>query len=544
MKLIRTLVLVLAVILLAVSPVAAAARDMDLYCMFHCGGANVGDSTWFTAEELNPSYGQYNWSIVEARLDASVLPVHLFGIVVSLSPAGSLGYRDVSPSWWASTLEVTACGATGEFPAYNSSTWRSRYATLMRAFAQEYAGDSRIASFTVATGLDGEPQIAKEIGGCNWMTYVRGQHPDLEYRFGQWVATTIRASVIDWNPSWPAAYTGDPRLYFGNSTGGNGRYTRGAIVAGLYLSGNNIGLKQITATDIPDWDAWGSDIALNCGALSTMEYYPTVPRFFETKSGLGGVSATFWNFMSALTYEVDGFNLHPEHVTNRPTLPLGAFIAFRGPEYAEVSMGGDKRVSGRRDHWWLGMEETLDTATRVWQADLPAVTSGGIVYQAYYGDFAFDVKAGYEASIFDITYLDYGSATFDITWSKVGGSTGTHTVTRGGTNVWVEDTFTLDSFSNDDTSDIQVSGDVYLHMVELHHPAGEATPTPTNTGTPTSTPTGTQTPLPTATNTPTPTSGATLTMAQLVQTVSARMAIEQVPSWADGITILRATPTP
>jgi len=460
-----------------------AATGTPLFGMLDRETATSAAAVWFTAEEMNPSAGVYRWAVVEAKLSRFTKPVHLWGFaVVSLGPAGSVGYRVTYPRWWGAPHEVTVGGQKGYFPPYDSATWRSRYADLVRALGERYDGDPRLVHIAVGFGLDNENSIAKGA----WREATKF----LEYRHGQWVYEGIEV--------WAASFT-KTSLFLNNSVGGEARRAWGsrAVERGM-------GIKLVLGTDLPDMVAWvtTADPASITGALSILELYPGTPLMVESQHGMGGSRHTLWLWALAQRLGAVALSLHPEHITALASLdlPQGQWVMFRDREYAPTCWSG-KCVSGYPGDFARGIR-IVATGTRLWAANFPAGGDHPIIYQAREGTFALEITPPADNAAVRITYLDHGFAPFTVNGQMI---------QRRNTGQWQTAIINLARATT-----LTIGPDVHLHRVEVWpgaSPTATAIP-PTMTATSTASATSTRTATCTATLSPsaTPTCRSTATM--------------------------------
>lgn len=558
--------------LLAV-PVSASGnyKTARLFQMFDWTGKYPDDwpsAVFFTWEATNPSYGVYDWSRIDATLETTDLPLHLLLIVSTSVPN-----EDYTPQWVYTRLvnqgvdlptykgkyvgyKLERCGSVFVTPRYDSYSWKAAFQDFLCAFGQRYDGDQRIDSVVVSLGLDGEPQIAKTLDGCDWMAEVR-KIPGLEYHFEK-VLYDVMETYADAFPRTP--------LYMQVAVGGEAKAVRAKKAVELGMGLKHAGLQ----VDMPTWES-ERPCDLGTGSWDAMECYrSTANLWVESKSGLGNEESYYWSLLTGLSYNPVGMSLHPEYfevlperflawVNEHTGVPLeeliSVWIVMRDAEYPESSWTGSDGVKrtlhGKLGDIGQGINALLE-GPRVWRSDMPDIPAKEDKRSRQYRQgkiFEFDVADEYFSgrgySIM-VTWLDYGTGTWTIAYMTDSGVVQKKEIPYSNSGTWRVSVIPADHYVPEGAPDLWVVGPVALHKVEVvswdnvfnETPTVAPTYSPTITPAPTYTYTPTPpppppTPTPTVTSTPTstPIETATPTIGEIIEELRYRIAVElDVPS--------------
>lgn len=454
----------------------------------------TGTVVWWPWSQIEPANDAYNWAKIDAILDQQVKPVQLMILHHTSDYQSGQYFVDWTPSWiGVPTIKLTCSGLTANVPDYRSAVWRSHLLDMVADVGAHYDADPRVGSIIVATGLDGETQVVKPAGGCNWLSVLNTQASGAEYRFGQ----TITYLLDGYKAAWPTT------LKLLNNAPGSGRMARAdAAVA------RGIGLKH--SGMVPDGDFWeGSDDSL---WAFMAKYCGAQPCWVESAYGFGNYEHMRWSLFAGLHYHPVGMDLHKtwwdvvepatldwaaSHLNVTVADAPSAWVVLRDSEYPILT-----GASGHRGNWNFyaqatGGVQVLRTAMPAAQADWRSRQCRLASEIVFTPDAAF-VREGYTLRV---TYLDYGAGDVALTWNA-----GSATQARAGTGAWREWSLSLAGYVAPEPIKVALQGGGYVHMIELLDASTQtATPTPTATQYPTITPSPTATPTATATETSTPT---------------------------------------
>jgi len=462
----------------------------------------TGTVVWWPWSQVEPANDAYNWAKIDAILDQQIKPVQLMILHHTSDYQNGQYFVDWTPSWvGVPTIKLTCSGLTANVPDYRSAVWRSHLLDMVADVGAHYDADPRVGSIIVATGLDGETQVVKPAGGCNWLSVLNTQASGTEYRFGQ----TITYLLDGYKAAWPDT------LKLLNNAPGSGRMARAdAAVA------RGIGLKH--SGMIPDVDFHeGSDDSL---WAFMAKYCGAQPCWVESAYGFGNYEHMRWSLYAGLHYHPVGMDLHktwwdvvePEvlawadaHLNVTVADAPSAWVVMRDSEYPILT-----GASGHRGNWQFYASAT--GGVQVLKTAMPAAQADWRSRQARLGtEFVFTPDAAFvrPAYTLRVTYLDYGTGALEVSWPS-----GAATQARQNTGAWREWSLSLDGYVAPEPIKVAFAGGGYIHMIELLDASTQtATPTPTATDYPTITPSPTATA--TSTTTPEPTATATATAASV-----------------------------
>jgi len=539
--------------------------DEEDYQYTRPGLGPIGGTVYFTWSEVHTGPGEFDWRVLEEKLSRAAghwvtldgpepvqvpQPVQVFAVTQLSNPIRSyVPSRIPNGTLW---LNWGHCDAV-PVPNYKSDLVRSEYEAFVAEFGRVYGNDLRINSVVIGSvGIDGEAQLAKDAGDCQWSTAAK-EIPGLEYAWGQWVDASI--------PLYKEAFPNKP-LFFPIAVGGQARCHWADICAE-----HGVGLKHNGATtDLPDWES------SCCGAFAAFEDFPGL-RAIETKSGWLGSA---WDITGALTtVKPDMLVVHPDYLDNLPagllrqfsavlgktsaTTPY-AFIVMRGPLYPRIDWC---EISGKLtdDEMWLSR---VEGGQLLQGDDVPAAARGDYKGdQLRRGPMKLDLDADFDVSrnvTIAVDWFDQGEGSWGVTWWD-GDKWQGHTIYYDNLLAWRTALIvgvTLDSTGDEIIAgviaDIGISGEPYIHKVRVDSHANlfkepTATPEPTAIPFPTSgiTPTveKTITLTPTVTETPTPFSTRTLQedVYDYERHLNGRLFAELGPGWRVKVTIEGAMET-
>lgn len=596
-------------------------NDGEDFSITHSGIGPTGDGIWCYWGELNPGQGQYNWSKIDGPLaanagqtvtllDGTVIPKPLNLNIFYHTGGGSAAtgwFTDWTPDWLypgtyvingrEAGYKVQSGGQWAAIPWYDKSVWRDAVGQMIRAVGERYGDNEQLQAVVIATGLDGETQLAKETTGggatINWTNACFGppETNAIPHYFRTRAIPTIMAS---YRQAFP-----DKALFINAAPGGSDiRQDVGPIAAS---HSPKIGLKHSgLAVDMQGHTGYAGDgttrvtldtVSTYTGHFGSWDhiriYSETLPIWLESAYGLYSVEWGYWALIAGLHYHPDAIDLHenwfemmPDDIlywvqgylgkdyTNAPD----TWTALRDTEYAKTESGDDYQ-SGHPGDWCYYLYR-MDgkpggNTVRLYKADLPTAAQNHIYgRQARRTDQAngqqyiylnVDDRYPYAGQVpasetngkvyWDITlkFVNRGTDTLAVQYKNYAGEIVTQTIRKGASlgaaNTWVEQTLRItDGYltNNLEGADFRIwSGndgeDEIVHMV-----VAKGTWATGEEPTITPTPTASHTPQATTTATPiTETPTATATEAPLPPVTLApwkRCSIPQrIPIWTHGI---------
>jgi hypothetical protein len=379
----------------------------------------------FYWSELEPTAGNYNWSIVDSWLDD-----HPNGIIqVFFHTSGMTG--DVNFQLWLPPgvpyYTITNSGKTAYIPAYDQTAFRSRYISFINAFGARYDGQPVIACL----GLDGESQCAKTQDGVDWITACYGTDANaVPYRF----RTTYLDAILE-------AY----RDAFPNSTvlvncAPGGTDTRKRVLPLAIDLG--LGLKHSGVID--DTDSWlGYDASGNpptlAGVLNgtytgLLGLWDIIRMGYEagltivTESAYGMCPDPMKAVYAALSYHPTAMTWHKEWFNSlltesqldwaelylgrtKSTTP-GVWWAHHQSVYPKIAVGSSGYYSGHGHcEFWL-----YQTNSTTWTVDSGVTLSNVRVSVEYTGTGTMTINGqNYSLGASGSAYADITSAVTQVT---------------------------------------------------------------------------------------------------------------------------------
>ena len=534
------------------------------YQTLHPEYGPIGSMHFVTWEQINPGPGQYNWAAIDNQLaqeaslrvtlpDGRTIPkpvtIQVDLYLAQYPKQGSYFFYDCTPQWVYQAMgdrpsiggrlvgHVLTCGTTrGVVPAYDSETWRSAHAEMVRALGERYGKHPQIAAVFICTGIDNETKLVKDTSGCAWGDIANQQAGGLSYNFQKFV----REAVANYRAAFPTK-----PVYVLNGAGDHWLGARAAAAQTPPAGIKHCGLA-------PDWPSWNRMFA-------TYETYSqTLPIWLETRYGLGNPEDRYWTFVAGLHYHPDAIDVHPEFITQSDpgwllfvdqhlgrtveTTP-DVWTVLRDSEFPLNPTTGESGHVGDWQFWLYRQDsEPGNKTVRLQRADLPAACQDQVYSrQARRTDqgtgnpyMSFNVDDGYPfaaqkplraggavAYRVDLKLLNAGSDTLSLEYRNWAGQLVRQTVRKGPAlgpaDRWVDLSFVLDDayLANGlpGGADLRLScngdGDEVVHMVRVQGawggppPPPTAAPPPPASGTPTPTPT--RQPTSQAPPTPTPT---------------------------------------
>jgi len=510
----------------------------------------IGGVVWSTWEDIHTGPGCLTLTKIDVKLDVArsmtvtlssgevvskPVVIQIFPYLSSTSKAGWTAYGwDATPGWVYRKIgdrptesgrlvghRLTCGGSVAVVPAYDSYTWRSSFAEMVALLGDRYDDDPIVEGIVIATGIDGETQPIKAMGGINWTQVMNDQAPGNEYRFSQF----WRECVDRYADAFP-----DTPVWLDNAAGGSG--TRRASTE--YAAAHGIGI-QISAMvpDIDSWQGYGEWWGLWDGPRF---YSDTLSVAAETRMGYGSDEVRYWTLLAGLSQQPDVMMVHPDYIRDVDPAFLGwvnehlagindpavsAWTVLRDMEYPLV-MWGDDGASGHPGDWVYGLQRVAGGDVIVPGEQLPA---GDIrSRQARRTDqingdttITFQVIKPLEGDryYFRMWYVDNGIDLLSVKWNG-----NEHFVIKRDSGEWREITIELFDYEPHQliAVDCKGDGDEALHMAELlvserigptqtpttASPTATASPTPSRTATPSATATSSATATRTATLTLTP----------------------------------------
>ena len=567
------------------------------FAVLHPGIGPVGDGIWCYWDELNPSQGGYNWSKIDdplgknagqtvTLLDGTVIPKPLNLNIFYHTGEGTADdgwFADRSAQWLypsdAPVINGRKAGhkiVSGEqfaaIPWYDQSVWRSAVDQMIRAVGARYGSNQQLQAVCITTGLDGETQPAKIMGGINWTDAMfvppnNEEAGDVPHYFRTRAIPTIMAS-------YRAAFP-NKALFVNAAPGGSDiRQDVGPIAAS---HSPKIGLKHSgLAVDMMGHTGYASDgtTRVTLDTVSTYDghfgswdhiriYSETLPIWLESAYGLYSEEWGYWALIAGLHYHPDAMDLHENWFDMMPEETLYWVQGYLGKNYLDApdtwtvlrdteypkTISGEYYQSGHMGDWcyYLYRKDGISggNTVRLYKADMPVAAQSHIyARQARRTDQAggqqyiyFDVDDRYpytgkipssEANgevYWDVTlkFINRGTDTLAVQYKNYAGQTVSQTIRKGASlgtaDTWVEQTLRIsDGYFNDNLegADFRIwsgndGADEIVHMVVAEgnwSTGSEPTVTPTSTPSNTPVPTSTATPV---TQTPTVTHTPTAT---------------------------------
>lgn len=383
----------------------------------------------FYWSELEPTAGNYNWSIVDSWLAG-----HPNGVIqVFAHTSGMTG--DINFQLWLPSgvpyYTITNSGKTAYIPAYDNATFRSRYISFINAFGARYDGQPVIANL----GLDGESQAAKTQSGVDWITACYGTDANaVPYRF----RTTYLDAILE-------AY----RDAFPNSTvlvncAPGGTDTRKRVLPLAIDLG--LGLKHSGVID--DTDSWlGYDTSgnpptlegvLNGTYTGLLGLWDIIRMGYEagltivTESAYGMCPDPMKAVYAALSYHPVAMTWHKEwfnslltesqfdwaelYLARTKSTTPGVWWAHHQSVYPKIAVGSSGYYSGH-GHCEFWLTQTSDTT---WAVDAGVTMSNVRVTVQYTGTGTMTINGqNYSLGASGSAYADITSA---VTQVKVTGA--------------------------------------------------------------------------------------------------------------------------
>ena len=152
----------------------------------------VNSTSLFYWSRIEPAPGRYNWEPVDkwlAERDRSILQVYLH----TTDQMGSAYFRAWQPHGLPAPYLIRASGQSAVIPTYDRLELLETYRRFIGALGERY--DGRVAGVVAVTGLDGEAQAAKQMGGVDWIDACYGTEANaVPYRFeNTWVPEVLEA---------------------------------------------------------------------------------------------------------------------------------------------------------------------------------------------------------------------------------------------------------------------------------------------------------------------------------------------------------------
>ena len=369
-------------------------------------------------EAVNPTPGGYDWSAIDAQLEAArqVSVTLSSGVVISQplvlqvlphlhSLPGWEGvlFYDATPTWVYDEIDgqrpeaprplangrkvgylFEGCDTHAVMPMYDSDTWQQRYFECVQALGTRYDDEPLITTVIANTGLDGETQPIKDYG-CTWND-IMDQTLGLGMRY-----LAFPQYIKDAMDAYRAAFP--HTALFVDAAPGGGSIRRIAAEHAASLS-PPIGLKNSAMwTDINIHQGYGTYVGI---WDMVAQYSMTLPIWLESAYGLGDAAHNYWSLLAGLHYHPDAMDLHPEYwpvtapeilgwvnahlgctVQNTPSV----WTAFRDYEYARHYQQSGGEASGKMGDWtfWLyRVPGPGGEPVRLLEEDLPAAAQGAI----------------------------------------------------------------------------------------------------------------------------------------------------------------------
>ncbi len=549
-----------------------------LYCFFDWGSdfatthpeyGPIGSMHMINWYQINPGPGRFDWSLPDAALareaqltvtlrDGRVIPKPVIIQVSSYlgqnayQPCTGTYFWDGTPQWVYDQVDaenpgnprpafcgrkaghaVAGCGASALIPMFDNATWRSAYLAMVAALGEHYRNNPQIVGVMITTGLDGETQIAKPAGNCDWPTLADQQVPGLGLAFRQFCIDSMRA--------YRQAFPTTP-VWIQNSAGGPGlRKTTSDWASWLRVGIKSCGMW----TDIQSHQATGSAWP---GIWDMVEIYSgTLPIWVESAYGSpASPELCQWGWYAGLHYHPDGADVHREWLERTDPAMLAfvqdhlgrsladtpdVWVVFRDREFEPISWGTGGQ-SGHQGDWefWL---KRVAGGVRVWRRDLPAACQGQVQSRqarrtdeangGRYISLAVDKRVhwghgtGYRV---ELELLNRGLDILMLEFTDITGQVFQVPVIKGPrlgpvdqfvpVVIEIPDMALLGAFPDgaDFRIDSNGDGDETLHRIMVRPLDGlPPAPGPTATSPPQPTATATASPTPTITPTPTPATG-------------------------------------
>lgn len=303
----------------------------------------LGGQLWVSWADINPTQGVYNWSVIDAFIDAAKsismesgaqlgppkgVLVKLYDMesnVPALTAPGT-AFDDLTPAWvkdlvgGSHKLQMPACSpAVWNVPRYNDATWRQLAAQMLRDVAAHY--DKANVTFNLGLGgLDGEwgNFLPESFAGC------KGLRTAFQQQFG------LGAGQMVWQQmarSWVAGSTAPAYVS-----------CTAFCSTGWFVDLPSLGLYQARAVaDGPD---------------------------YHRASGVGGVMDDALLFVQkgrAVAWESAAGNADPTYLYKMLSL-----VSMTWPKlfaYVGGSWDGNKMLIREFNDTW---GETPETATKLW----------------------------------------------------------------------------------------------------------------------------------------------------------------------------------
>ncbi|NLG50056.1 MAG: DNRLRE domain-containing protein [Chloroflexi bacterium] len=532
----------------------------------------IGSIHYCLWEDVNPSPGVYNWSVIDSQLnkernlkvtllDGRVIPKPVvLQVLPHISEAPNwpgVYFYDATPQWVYDRIggsrpvvngrkvghRLEDNGAVAVMPMYEDPTWQAAYWEFVRAFGQRYNGNSQVTSIVVTTGLDGETHPIKDTGG-HWKAVAEAGVPGLYHNFGNYVLDAMNV----YREAFPS------KAVFINTAPGDSGLRRSVAShaaslqppVGLKHSGMWVDMDshQGEGTYVGSWDM-------------VRTYSTTLPIWLESAYGFGNEELDYWSMLAGLHYHPDAMDLHADYLTTtRPEIlrwvsaHLGVtpsdtpsiWTVLRDSEYPHQTWGGGG-CSGHRGDWtfWLTRKEVEGGRTvRIMREDMPSEAQGHMYSRQarrtdeangqeyiyldvdnqypFVGQVPATEPEGTVAFKIRVTFINHDGDTLSLEYRNYQGQLVAQTVRKGAAlgpvNTWVTHEFDVyDAYLNnnlDGHSDFRLSsnGDGD-EIVHMVEVEGRWDGNPPATLTQTPTSTLSPSPTPTLTSTVTPSPTAT-----------------------------------